>query len=386
MTKKKVLIISPGLPFPPVDGHKLKLYNLVKQLSGKFDLKLVVISNEKIDDDCLAFLNKNFISFKIFKFSRVSYFINLLRSIFNPTLPFQVSYYTFSKIKRYLLNNHLNDDYVIFNLIRTCGYIDIFEKNRVILDMVDSIGINYSNSKSKTTSFFYKIIYLLETKRLLLYEKIVVEYGKLTLLVNKSEADYYKSYGNTKWLPNGVNKALFEIEEAAKKPIVCFFGAMFYQPNVDAVLWFCKHVLPSINPDIKFYIIGGRPSHEIIKLQSERIIVTGFIDNPYELISSALCTVAPMQTGAGIQNKILESMGLGQITITNNLGALPIIGSRNLENILIANKPEEFIKLINDIYEKPDLHDKLKLNARNLIKDNYSWERYGELLIKYTIA
>lgn len=386
MTKKKVLIISPGLPFPPVDGHKLKLYNLVKQLSGKFDLKLLVISNEKIDDDCLAFLNKNFVSFRIFKFSRVSYFINLLRSIFNPTLPFQVSYYTFSKIRRYLRNNHLNDDYVIFNLIRTCGYIDIFEKNRVILDMVDSIGINYSNSKSKTTSFFYKIIYFLETKRLLLYEKIVVEYAKLTLLVNKSEADYYKNYGNSKWLPNGVNKALFEIKESAKKPIVCFFGAMFYQPNVDAVLWFCKHVLPSINPDIKFYIIGGRPSHEIIKLQSERIIVTGFIDNPYELISSALCTVAPMQTGAGIQNKILESMGLGQITITNNLGARPIIGSKNLENILIANKPEEFIKIINDIYEKHDLHDKLKVNARNLIKDNYSWERYGELLIKYTLA
>jgi glycosyltransferase involved in cell wall biosynthesis len=225
----------------------------------------------------------------------------------------------------------------------------------------------------------------LETKRLLLFEKSVIEYAKLTLLVNKTETDFYRSYGNAKWLPNGVNKALFDVVEAPKKPIVCFFGAMFYQPNVDAVLWFCKNVLPSVNSDIKFYIIGGRPSNEIIKLQSDRIVVTGFIDNPYDLISSALCTVAPMQTGAGIQNKILESMGLGQITITNNLGSLPIIGSKNSENILIANKPEEFVKLINEIYENPNLYSDLKVNARNLILNNYSWERYGELLFKYAI-
>ncbi len=385
MTKKKVLIISPGLPFPPVDGHKLKLYNLVKQLSDKVDLKLLVISNENIDNDCLEFLNNHFVSFKIFKFPRVSYFINLLRSVFNLTIPFQVSYYTFSKIRLYLKLNHLNDDLIIFNLIRTCGYIDIFEKNKVILDMVDSIGINYLNSKNKTSSLFYKIVYFLETKRLLLFEKSVIEYAKLTLLVNKTETDFYRSYGNAKWLPNGVNKALFDVVEAPKKPIVCFFGAMFYQPNVDAVLWFCKNVLPSVNSDIKFYIIGGRPSNEIIKLQSDRIVVTGFIDNPYDLISSALCTVAPMQTGAGIQNKILESMGLGQITITNNLGSLPIIGSKNSENILIANKPEEFVKLINEIYENPNLYSDLKVNARNLILNNYSWERYGELLFKYAI-
>lgn len=386
MGKKKVLIVSPGLPFPPSDGHKLKLYNLVKQLSDKVDLKLLVISNEKIDNECLEFLNNNFISFKVFKFPRVFYFVNLLRSVFNLNLPFQVSYYTFSKIRRYLKQNHLKDDLIIFNLIRTCGYIDVFEKNKVVLDMVDSIGINYKNSQNKTTSLFYKIIYFLETKRLLAFEKSAVEYAKLTLLVNKSEAEYYNSFGNSKWLPNGVNKALFEINGSHKKPIVCFFGAMFYQPNVDAVLWFCKYVLPSINPDIKFYIIGGRPSYEVIKLQNERIIVTGFVENPYDLISSALCTVAPMQTGGGIQNKILESMGLGQITITNNLGALPIIGSKNSENILIANKPEEFIKLINDIYENPEPYNKLKVNARNLIQDNYSWDRYGELLINYALA
>ena len=40
MSKKKVLIISPGLPYPPVDGHKLKLYNLALQLTEKVDLHL----------------------------------------------------------------------------------------------------------------------------------------------------------------------------------------------------------------------------------------------------------------------------------------------------------------------------------------------------------
>jgi glycosyltransferase involved in cell wall biosynthesis len=382
MSKKKVLIISPGLPYPPVDGHKLKLYNLALQLTEKVDLHLIVISNEKVNTECEIFLNQTFSSYKIFKFSIIFYILNLLKSIFNKKIPYQVAYYTFPKVRKYLESIQKNVDYVIFNLIRTTGYSDVFEENQIILDMVDSIGINYLKSRNKTSSLLYKLIYLLDTKRLLIHEKKSIKTSKYTLLVNKTEADYYKKYGRVLWLPNGVNKELLNISHLNNRPIICFFGAMFYQPNIDAVIWFSKNVFPKLNPYIKFYIIGGRPSNEILKLSNDRIIVTDFLDNPYDLIASSICTVAPMQTGGGIQNKVLESMALGKITVTNDLGSNPIVGSCNMNNILIANTPDEFANLINELFIDPEKFSHIGANARDLIRKNYSWENYGDFLYK----
>lgn len=382
MAKRQVLIISPGLPYPPIDGHKLKIYNLCSQISNKVDLNLVVITNEDVSLECKIFLDQTFKNYKIFRFNKLQYFFNLIKTVFKIEIPYQVGYYTFSKVKNYLMANCLQMDYVVFNLVRTTGYIDLFTKDKIILDLVDSIGLNYLKSKNNTSSLLYKLIYSLETDRLINHEISLINKAKCTLFVNKSEADHFKQFGTVIYLPNGVNKYLFTIDNCDTKPIVCFFGAMFYQPNIDAVLWFSKNVLPLLNPDIKFYIIGGRPAREVLKLKGEQIIVTDYIENPYFLIKSALCTVAPMQTGGGIQNKILESMAIGQITLTNVKGANPISGHENFHNILIANKPSEFATLINSIYEDPQKYGDIKKNAQKLIKENYSWDKYGEDFLK----
>jgi len=42
--------------------------------------------------------------------------------------------------------------------------------------MADSIGLNYINSASKTTSIFWKILYTIEGKRLIQFEKYCVEH------------------------------------------------------------------------------------------------------------------------------------------------------------------------------------------------------------------
>lgn len=381
MERKKVLIVSPGLPFPPVDGHKLKLYNLCLILSKKFDLHLITISNERPSLECLDFINQNFKSKKVFIFPKIFFLINLMFQFFNFRVPFQVSLYNFKIVRKFIKANFSSVDFVLFNLVRTTSYINIFSKEKIILDLVDSIGLNYVRSKHKTASFFHRFVYLIEGERLVKYEKYIISKSKISLFVNRYEFEYFQQSGDVFYLPNGVNKNLFEIKEVNRLPIVCFFGSMSYQPNIDAVLWFIKNVLPLIDSKINFCIVGLNPSNEILRLRSERIQVTGFLENPYDLIKSSLCTVAPMQTGGGIQNKILESMALGQLTITNNLGAEPIVNHSNFNNILIANSPHEFASLINQIFENPEKFDSIRINSRDFIKKNYSWDIYEEKLI-----
>jgi len=378
--KKKVLLVSPGIPYPPVDGHKLKIYNILKILKLNYDVDLVVITSEKLSIEAKQFLDDNCNSYKIFRFNKLRFLLNLFTGFFIKKVPFQVLYYKFRAVRNYLAPRSNNYNYVFFNIIRTTGYFELFDRNKIIVDMVDSIGINYLRSRKRTESFLHKAIYNLEAARLINYERKIVSEAKVTLFVNKSEAASYSKWGCVKWLPNGVNEELLEIKfnNGKYKNYVCFFGAMFYQPNIDAALWFIKHVLPKLNKDIIFCILGQRPSSKILKAQEENknVIVTGYLDNPYEIFQSSLCSVAPMQTGGGIQNKILESMALGQITITNKLGFHPITGAIDRKHILVAHTPDEFATIINNLFANDKSLEDIKYNAREFIRNNFSWTSY----------
>jgi glycosyltransferase involved in cell wall biosynthesis len=386
-TKQKILVITPGIPYPPVNGFKLKIFNMLKVLSSEYSIDLIIIGNEKLTDESVEFLNKTVANYRIFRYPKVMFFLNLFRALFDMTLPFQVAYFTFRKVKKSIKNNANDYQYVFLNLIRTAGYIELFDPNRVVIDIVDSIGLNYLRSKNNTASILHKIIYKIEAPRLIKFEKEIIAKAKLTLFVNRDEADYYSKYGKTEWLPNGVNGNLLEFnyQKSEYHKCICFFGAMFYQPNIDAVLWFIKNVMPSLPENVKFYIVGQKPAYSVLRAakSNKNVVVTGFMENPYEILQSSLCNVAPMQTGGGIQNKILESMGLGQIVITNDLGVTPIIGAKTEENILVANRPEEFVNYINRLIQDRESFQAVGENARSLIKNNYSWENYKNKLLAY---
>ena len=149
---------------------------------------------------------------------------------------------------------------------------------------------------------------------------------------------------------------------------------MDYQPNIDAVIWFVKNVFPNLNPNIVFNIIGGFATNEILNLENEKIKVLGFLEDPYVVLSSGLCTIAPMQTGGGLQTKILIAMAVKSIVISTSLASKPIDGSENYKNIIIQDNPDQMALIINDIYENSFNYLTIKNDAQNLILNNYSFK------------
>lgn len=56
-----------------------------------------------------------------------------------------------------------------------------------------------------------------------------------------------------------------------------FTGAMDYWANVDAVKWFAEQVFPQVVkqlPKAKFYIVGSKPTKDVLVLANEHVIVT----------------------------------------------------------------------------------------------------------------
>ncbi len=379
----KVLFLTSRLPYPPVGGDRLKSHWLLKILSKHHKVHLVSIVENSVPEGFYSWANETGITYKIFFKKKIHFYKNALRYLFNK-LPVQVNYYYFKDVQKYVDSLCRDYDLIISILIRTSNYV-INKRCPKILEITDSIGINYKRAKEKTTSIRWRIIYKMEAKRLLDYEKYCISTFDKTLFVNKEEMNYFEEPYKTVWMPNGVNEQLLSYDKTNEKygSWVVFFGKMDYQPNIDAILWFINNVLPLLNVNLKFAIVGANPAACIKKIKGRysNVVVTGFVEDPYEILKSSLCIVAPMQTGAGIQNKILESMALGTINIVSSLSAKPI-NAQDKRDLLIIDDPSEMAKVINDIFINPDKYRYIKMNSREFIKSHFTWGIYENKLLR----
>ncbi|MCD8082226.1 MAG: glycosyltransferase family 4 protein [Clostridiales bacterium] len=385
--RKKCLLLLPRPVFPLVCGYALKNYNLIRILASRYELHLVILSDRRLEAEERRYYEDLGVSVQVHRIPKWRSYLQALRGLFS-TRPLQVCYYYDRGLQKKLCPLLQECDVLIAALVRTCEYLKPAETmpgKTIVFDMVDSIALNYMRSREKTESLFWKVLYGVEGGRLLRYERCCVENSSVTYLFNPQEQKYWKGFGRVERLPHGVNEMLFHYEKQDPKwkDAVVFIGKMDYQPNVDAAVWYMQKVHPMIAKEIPLVIVGAYPSEKVLSCARElpNVTVTGFVEDPYLYVNSAMAVVAPMQTGGGIQNKVLEGMALGKINILSSLAAKPIAGAKDGEHFLVADTPEEYVRLIREIAAKPEKYAAIGERARVLIEERYSWKRYGEMYL-----
>ena len=381
MNKPPILAIFPQLPLPEFAGDRQKVNNLIKVLSKHYTINAVVICRESYTTNDENFLSQYCHQYKIFKLSKIGILYNCLKGFLKGE-SLQLNFFYQPKIDKYINQNTSNKHFVFYNLIRTAKYAQHYKGNKV-MDMVDLISLSYQRSLQKVHSPFWKYIYKYENKHLAQAEEKVMNTFKDVFLVNKNEQELLsQKHSNIFWLPNGIKENLFTnySNEITEPNAIVFIGKMDYPPNVDAVIWFVKNVFQHLNSAIKFYIVGARPSKKVTALSNNRVIVTGYVSDPYVLMSNCALVVSPMQTGGGIQNKILEGMALGKINVATSLGASSIHLANNNEHLLVEDNPLKMAQLINSIVSNPVAFNHIANNGKKLVSDIYTWQNFGEIL------
>ena len=382
---KKCLLILPQDIFPINCGYSLKNQALIKSLSETYKLTIILLSNKGLSSDGRLFYSSNSEEFCFFKFSTWRFLINVILAIFSKK-PVQMGCYNFRNVQN-KVNSIISDyDIAIGALVRTYYYIYKANPRCVnVFDMVDSIGLNYLHSKGMVKSLFWKIVYSIEAPRLLNYEKKFINHSDVTYLFNPNEVDYWKREGNVIWLPHGVNNRLFSYNLIDNKyrNSVAFIGRMDYRPNIDAVEWYVKNIHRRLNKRRRLIVIGANPVYSIKKLAKDNndIFVTGFVADPYVYLNSSMAVIAPMQTGGGIQNKVLEAMALGKVVIMSSMAAAPIKGGIPDKHYLIADQLNDYEDAFEKLNDKK-FCDKIKKEARALIRDTFTWENYSKNYIQ----
>jgi glycosyltransferase involved in cell wall biosynthesis len=185
-------------------------------------------------------------------------------------------------------------------------------------------------------------------------------------------------------VPHGVDVEHFSYSDPGEaQEGVVFVGNYLHYPNVDAVLYFHQEIWPKVKaicPGLKFIIVGKAPPPEIQNLtQNNSITVTGRVDDVTPYIREGAVFICPVRLGGGFRGKILEAMAVGRPIVSTSLGAEGI-PSKNRENIIIADDPEDFASGIEKLLKNRDLYERIRQAGRKLVEEKYAWAKGVEVL------
>jgi glycosyltransferase involved in cell wall biosynthesis len=227
---------------------------------------------------------------------------------------------------------------------------------------------------------------LVQWQKLRLYEARICCFAAATLAV--SEADQRALQALLPGLgvtivSNGIELAEYPVlspPRPAPPFTLVFTGKMDYRPNIDAMLWFGRHVLPLVQaqvPQVRLQIVGMNPSPRLDELRANpAIAIVGAVPDTRPYIHAAAVYLIPMRVGGGTRFKALEAMASGKSIVSTTLGieGIPVQDGREL---LLADRPDTFaaqvLLLLRDQQDSGQVSAALGIAARRFVERHYGW-------------
>ncbi|AFK22062.1 glycosyltransferase [Pyrococcus sp. ST04] len=392
----KILFVSWDIPSKHT-GVGIPSYYLIKYLSKKHDVFLVSFKLTRKENryEDLSKYCKDIIIVEHFldDMHYLKRVIFALKNMFSPK-PFVVELAYSQKMVEKVRSaiNKINPDVIYVDSYAMLQYIPDEICCFKVLSPPDAEAEAAKNICKQERNLIKKLFFAIEYVKIKYYE--IKNYKKVNLCIVKSDYDrkILKSYltsVNIYAIPNGVDIEYFNPQVIHNTNLgayycnnyIIFFGDMSPTVNVQAVLFFYKKIFPLIRkkyPTIKFYIVGRNPSPEIRNLQKDpNVVVTGAVDDIRPYVACSAVVIAPMISGGGIKNKVLQAMAMGKPVVTTSIGVRGV-RAEHLKEIIIADDPEEFANYILELFRNPKLRKKIGYRARKLVEIKYTWDKIGE--------
>lgn len=385
----RILAIATRVPQLDAKGDQLVAYHRLMALirnGHQVELICCLISPPSAADEAALnhFLSVG-IGCEILVIPKLVQAFNLFSTLFASVIPLQSGLFRSRACKRLINSKIRKFDPDLLYIVLFRPYVNVFGIDKpLVVDFIDSVSLNYERTSHKRSPLL-RPIFNLEAKRSKRYEQELARYADFSFVVAEDDAKNIDP-NRVRVLHNGVDTAKFsDKRDGAEQKRIIFSGNMNYGPNIEAVNWFCENCWLEISsryPEAKFVICGANPSTAVESLASDypNVSVTGRVESiAAELIKSCI-SIAPMQSGAGMQNKILEAMSCGLPVVTTTLGRGSIAAGSGFE-ILVADEPPDFIGHVLKLLDQKAFRDSLGSRARSYVSRNHDWAEIGTSFI-----
>ena len=374
----KILVLLSRFPYPLEKGDKLRAYHQIRYLGRNNEIYLCALTQKKPLPEHLEMLKPHCKSIHVFRISKWSVLINLIRAFFSGK-PFQVGYFynrhVHAKIRS--VARSVQPEHVYCQLLRVAEYArDLNIPKTLDYQDVFSKGVE---RRIKKAPFYLSPVFRSEYKRLLKYEHSAFEWFDHKTIISEPDRELIpdERRNEIRVVENGVDLDFFTPVVLSKEYDLVFIGNMGYPPNIDAAEFLAGKILPEVHrtrPETTLTLAGANPHSRVKALQSEKVTVTGWVDDIRESYAKARIFIAPMRIGTGLQNKLLEAMAMRIPCITTHL-AHSALNAEPGREILVAGSAGEMAEQILSLLSDKQLSERIASEGRKFVRSKYSWEK-----------
>ncbi len=385
---ESILLLVHRIPLPPNKGDKIVSYHLLRHLAARYRVHLGTFFDDLADADHVCTLDQWCASRCVI---RLHPRWAQLRSVtaFLTDEPLTLPYYRSAKLRQWVEATIAESNIqraVVFSAAMA-QYVERLPNLRVVLDLVDVDSAKWTQYADRR-AWPFSYIYRREGEKLLAVERSAAARSAATVLITRGEADLFlrlapECNGRVHVIESGVDTNYFAPHSDRLSPYpsneapIVFTGAMDYWPNIDAVSWFAREVLPRVaqqRPDARFHIVGMNPAKTVGALAADaRVTVTGKVPDVRPYLQHAAAVVAPLRVARGIQNKVLEAMAMAKPVVVSSAAASGINAVRGVD-FEAAGDAEELCRKLLAVM-RPEVGHAMGQRARARIVADYNWTR-----------
>lgn len=180
-------------------------------------------------------------------------------------------------------------------------------------------------------------------------------------------------------VPNGADLSAPDTAIAPVADTLIYAGALTFDANFDAVDYFLRSIFPRIqtnHPDVVLTVTGSTQGVDLARLPAMRgLRLTGFVDDVRACVAASWASVVPLRVGGGTRLKILESLALGVPVVATSKGAEGLDLAPG-EGILVADEPDAFARRTGDLLGDGELRQQIGARGRQAVQ-RYDWRKIG---------
>ena len=195
------------------------------------------------------------------------------------------------------------------------------------------------------------------------------------LTVSEKEAGLINDFTGNPTLayavPDTEDLAVSDIPLEERKGIL-FVGNYRHPPNVQAVEYLCKRVLPLVPATVleehPVYIICNSMNEVVCNYGHglPNVLMIGWVPSIRPYLQRARISVVPLLYGAGTKRKLLQSIMVGTPSVSTSIGTEGL-GLEDGSDVLVADEPTGFAAAITTLLTDDDLWQRLSLHGRSKI-------------------
>lgn len=390
---KRILFLTPQLPYPPQQGTAIRNYNLLKQAAKQHEVYLLSFDSAlspAVDLSPLCSLCVEWHAVSPRHRSSWERFLTVLVSP-RPDIVHRLSSPLFARKLRLMLET-IQPDIVQIEGLEMAQY-GLWARqfgSKDLLLVYDAHNAEYllqrrifETDARRPQRWLGALYSFIQWRKLRPYEALVCRQAERVIACSPADADALSSLVpglKTIILPNGVDTEYYRPSTVTPLPLgpraLVFTGKMDFRPNVDAVLWFSTRVLPIIrhaSPDAHFYIVGKNPHPRLAPLRDmPGITITGFVEDVRPYIAAAAVYVVPLLTGGGTRLKVLEAMAMNKAVVSTTLGCegIHIVPG---QDVVLADEPHDFAMQVLALLQNEVQREQLGRAARTFVERYFDW-------------